>query len=153
MLVPIAITLHFLAAVIWVGGMFFAYMALRPVAAKLLEPPQRLTLWSNVFARFFPWVWGAIITLPATGYILIYQIWGGFSHVRLDIHLMHIIGWIMIFIFLHLYFALYKRLSHAVEAKTFEIAGKKLNQIRKLIAINLTLGLIVVIIATAGRYI
>lgn len=153
MLVPIAITLHFLAAVIWVGGMFFAYMALRPVAAKLLEPPQRLTLWSNVFARFFPWVWGAIITLPATGYILIYQTWGGFSHVSIDIHLMHIIGWIMIFIFLHVYFAPYKQLSHAVAAKTFEIAGKKLNQIRKLIAINLMLGLIVVIIATAGRHI
>ena len=35
----IAIPLHLLAAVIWVGGMFFAYMALRPVAASLLEPP------------------------------------------------------------------------------------------------------------------
>lgn len=153
MLVPIAISLHFLAVVIWVGGMFFAYMALRPVAATLFEPPQRLTLWSNVFARFFPWVWGAVVTLPVTGYVMIYETWGSFSHGRIDIHLMHIIGWIMIFIFLYVFFAPFKRLNHAVEEKTFELAGKQLNQIRKLIAINLTLGLIVVIIATAGRYI
>ena len=44
----IAIALHLLAAVIWVGGMFFAYMALRPAAASLLEPPLRLPLWSQV---------------------------------------------------------------------------------------------------------
>jgi len=40
----VAIPLHFLATVIWVGGMFFAYMALRSVAASLLEPAQRLPL-------------------------------------------------------------------------------------------------------------
>ena len=44
------LTLHLLAAVIWVGGMFFAYACLRPVAASLFEPPQRLTLWRSVFA-------------------------------------------------------------------------------------------------------
>ena len=55
---PIAITLHLLAAVVWVGGMFFAYVALRPVAASLLPPPLRLPLWSQTVARFFPWVWG-----------------------------------------------------------------------------------------------
>lgn len=39
---PLAITLHVLSAVVWVGGMFFAWMALRPVAASLLEPPPRV---------------------------------------------------------------------------------------------------------------
>jgi len=28
----VAISLHLLSAVIWVGGMFFAYVALRPAA-------------------------------------------------------------------------------------------------------------------------
>ena len=56
----IALLLHALAAVVWVGGMFFAHMALRPVAASLLEPPQRLALWVGVFSRFFPWVFVAI---------------------------------------------------------------------------------------------
>ena len=52
----LAITLHLLAAVIWVGGMFFAYMALRPATGSL-EPSIRLTLWSQTLKRFFPWVW------------------------------------------------------------------------------------------------
>ncbi len=51
---PLLIALHLLAAVVWVGGMFFAYMALRPVAATLFEPPQRLPLWTQTFTRFFP---------------------------------------------------------------------------------------------------
>lgn len=49
----LALVLHSLAAAVWVGGMFFAYMALRP-AAGALEPPQRLTLWRGTFDRFFP---------------------------------------------------------------------------------------------------
>jgi len=43
-LLAIAITLHTLSAVIWVGGMFFAHFALRPAANHLLEPPLRLFL-------------------------------------------------------------------------------------------------------------
>ena len=74
---PLTISLHALAAVIWVGGMFFAYMALRPVAAQLLEPPIRLELWSQTLAQFFPWVWLAVIALPATGYWIIFAVYGG----------------------------------------------------------------------------
>ncbi|WP_343074980.1 hypothetical protein [sulfur-oxidizing endosymbiont of Gigantopelta aegis] len=49
----LAFTLHLLSAVIWVGGMFFAHMILRPSAVEQLEPPQRLPLWVAVFGRFF----------------------------------------------------------------------------------------------------
>lgn len=48
--------IHLLAAIVWVGGMFFAYMVLRPAAVEVLEPPARLRLWNVVFRRFFPWV-------------------------------------------------------------------------------------------------
>ena len=70
---PIAISLHVLAAVIWVGGMFFAYMALRPVAAKLLEPAVRLSLWVRTLTRFFIWVWLAVIIVPVSGYWMIFS--------------------------------------------------------------------------------
>ena len=153
MLAPIAIAFHLLAAVVWVGGMFFAYMILRPVAGRLLETPIRLTLWSNVFARFFPWVWAASALLPLTGYLMIFQTWGGFGNVGIDLHLMHIIGWIMIVIFLFVFFVPFQQMTHAIEEKTFELAGKQLNRIRTLIGINLILGLTVTVIASAGRYI
>ncbi len=64
-MLPLAISLHLLSATLWVGGMFFAYCILRPIAAIQFEPPQRLTLWSEVFSKFFPWVWAAVILTSA----------------------------------------------------------------------------------------
>lgn len=144
--------LHVLSAVIWVGGMFFAYTCLRPAAALLLEPPQRLTLWANTFARFFPFVWIAVITLPLTGFLLMFAVWGGFSGAPLYVHLMSALGTAMALIFLHVYFAPYQRLRRAVASQTWQEGGKQLQQIRKLIALNLILGLLVVMIASGGRY-
>jgi uncharacterized membrane protein len=148
----IAITLHLLSVVVWVGGMFFAYMALRPVAASLLEPPLRMPLWSRTFERFFPWVWVAVVTLPATGYWMILKIFGGFGSLALYIHIMQGIGLLMIAIFLHVFFAPYRRLKAGVAAGDFAAAGKALGQIRQLIGFNLALGLALVIIASSGRY-
>ena len=44
---PINLFFHVAGIVIWVGGMFFAWMCLRPVAATQLEPPVRLMLWAG----------------------------------------------------------------------------------------------------------
>ena len=148
----IAVTLHVLAAVIWVGGMFFAYMVLRPVAATLLEPPLRLPLWSQTFARFFPWVWGAVVALPLTGYWMILGPLGGFANAPVYVHIMQTLGIAMIMIYLHVYFAPYRRLQHAVGKTDYALAGQQLAQIRRLIGINLTLGLVTIVIAVAGRY-
>jgi len=148
----IALPLHLLASIIWIGGMFFAYMALRPVAATLLEPPQRLPLWSQVFARFFPWVWIAIIVLPVTGLWMVYSVYGGFSQTGLYVHLMAGIGTLMILLYLHMFFSPYRRLNQALTTNQLPEAGKRLAQIRLIIAINLTLGLLVTVIASAGRF-
>jgi uncharacterized membrane protein len=147
----IAVTLHLLAAVIWVGGMFFAYVCLRP-AALALEPPQRMPLWAGAFARFFPWVWAAVAVLPASGYWMIFSVFGGMGQSGLYIHAMQGIGLAMIAIFLHVYFAPYRRFQRAVTAADFAAAGRALGQIRQLIAINLGLGLTTLVIASAGRY-
>ena len=57
---PLWLFLHLAGVVVWVGGMFFAYVCLRPVAAETLDPPLRLTLWVKVFERFFRFVWAAV---------------------------------------------------------------------------------------------
>ena len=145
--------LHVLSAVIWVGGMFFAYMALRPVAASLLEPPHRLNLWAQVFQRFFPWVWLAVLVLLVTGLWMLFGFFGGMAHVRLHIHLMLGIGLLMMLIFFHIYFAPFRRLKQAVAEKDWQTGGAKLGQIRMLVGLNLILGLLVVLIAAGGRYI
>lgn len=148
----IALALHVLSAALWVGGMFFAYQVLRPVAAEQLEPPARLKLWATVFSRFFPWVWLFVALLPATGYWLIFTFLGGMSAVGLHIHLMQSIGWIMILIYMHLFFAPFRRLREAVITEQWSVAGKQLNQIRQIVGINLLLGLLTLTIAAGGRY-
>jgi len=148
----IAIALHVLAAVVWVGGMFFAYVCLRPVAANLLDPPLRLPLWVHVFGKFFPFVWIAVIALPLTGYWMIFNVFGGMANSPLYIHVMNGIGSLMILLYLHVFFAPYKRLKQAVADQNWPVGGKSLAQIRVLIGINLTLGLIVILIASGGRF-
>ncbi|MGM0535880.1 MAG: CopD family protein [Pseudomonadota bacterium] len=148
----LAITLHVLAAVIWVGGMFFAWMILRPVAAELLEPPQRLTLWYRVFQRFFPWVWATVVLLLTTGLWMLFGVFGGMGSVGVHVHLMLVSGLAMMAIFLHIWFAPYPRLGKAVSAEDWAAGGRQLGQIRRLIGINLILGLATVAIAAGGRF-
>ncbi len=141
--------LHVLSVVIWVGGMFFAYMALRPVAAERLDPPQRLSLWEGVFSRFFPWVWGAVAAILGSGVYMMISMGMPPTHY---VSLMFVLGVVMMLLFAHVYFAPFKRLKRAVAAKDWPAGGAALGQIRKLIAINLSLGLITVTVATLGVY-
>ncbi len=143
LMMKVALFLHLLSAVVWVGGMFFAYLCLRPAAAAL-DPSARVTLWSATFERFFVWVWAAVILLPATGYWMLFQL-GGFAATGVHIHLMHALGIAMILVFLHVYFASYRRLRRAAVAGDVQTAASNLNQIRVLVAANLTLGLLIVL--------
>jgi uncharacterized membrane protein len=147
----IALVLHLLAATVWVGGMFFAYMVLRPVAAGTLEAPQRLTLWVRVFTGFFPWVWFAVISLLLTGYPLLFGVFGTMANAPIFVHLMQALGLIMMAIFAHVFFAPFRRLKRAVSAEDWEAGGRQLAQIRRMVGINLVLGLMVVVMAGGGR--
>jgi len=147
-----SVAFHLLAAVIWVGGMFFAYNALRPAAAQVLEPPLRLELWVQVFRRFFVWVWLSIGILLVTGYWMLFNYFGGFAGAGTHIHIMHGGGLLMVALYLHVFFAPYRRLKQAVIIQDYPLAGAQLNQIRQLVGLNTVLGLLVIIVASAGRY-
>lgn len=148
----LALALHMLFVVIWVGGMFFAYMALRPVAASLLEPPMRLQLWAGVFARFFPWVWAAVALILFSGLWIIFFHYNGMANVHWSVHTMLGLGIVMMLIFMHVFFAPYGRLKKAVTAQDWPAGGKALGQIRMLIGINLSIGIAVVVITIMGKY-
>jgi uncharacterized membrane protein len=147
-----SIAFHLLSAVIWVGGMFFAYNALRLAAAQVLEPPLRLELWVQVFRRFFIWVWLSIAILLVTGYWMVFNYFGGLASSGMHIQIMHGAGIIMVLIYLHVFFSPYRRLRQAVIVQDYPLAGAQLNQIRKLVGINTVIGLLVIIVASAGRY-
>jgi uncharacterized membrane protein len=147
---PILIALHILAAVVWVGGMFFAYMVLRPSAGPL-EAEARLQLWQRVFQRFFPFVWASIAVLLGSGYGMIFVDLGGLAGAPLFVHVMQALGIMMMMLFLHLYFGPWRRFSAAVTGSDFSEASKRLNQIRRIVAINLVLGLATIVVGASGR--
>ena len=150
-MITIALALHLLTALIWVGGMFFAIMVLR-LAVGELEPPVRAPLWGRVFQKFFPWVWTAVIILPLTGYWMIFVVWGGFANLPIHAHIMHGLGLIMIAVYLHLWFAPYRRFRAALAAEDIPTAGANLNQIRILVTVNLVIGLVNAVVGSTGRY-
>ena len=145
----VALLLHLLGVVVWVGGMFFAYMALRPVAAAMLEPPQRLSLWASVFGKFFPWVWLSIALILGSGLYMLMALSG--ASVPLYVLAMLVLGVVMMLIFAHVFFAAYKKLKRAVAEQAWPAGGAALGQIRMLIGINLSIGLITIVVAILGR--
>jgi uncharacterized membrane protein len=147
----IGVAFHVVAAVIWVGGMFFALMILRPSTGPL-DPPTRLALWQRVFAHFFLWVWAAVAVLLVSGFGMITWGFGGFAKIGTYVNVMMGLGIIMMLIYAHLYFAPWRRFRHAVAAGEWPVAAKYIDQIRLLVTINLVLGLITVVVGAAGRY-
>lgn len=131
--------------------MFFAYMVLRQ-SVRPLESAMRLALWHRVFRRFFPWVWASIVLLLVSGYSMMFLHFGGFAGAGIYIHLMQGTGILMMLLFLHLFFVPWRRFRHAVEREAFPEAAKELDQIRRIVAINLILGLLTVIAGASGRF-
>lgn len=139
--------LHVLAAVIWVGGMFFAYVALRPAAVEVLEPPARLRLWAATFRRFFPWVWAAVVAIVASGFHMM----GVLRAAPPYIVIMLLAGLTMAAIFAYIYFGPFSALKARCAAEDWKAAGVALARIRVLIGVNLTLGLLTAAVALLGR--
>lgn len=145
----IALMLHLFGIVVWVGGMFFAYMALRPVAAKLLEPPQRLALWSATLERFFRWVWAAVALVLASGFYMLSVI-SQSTRVLLYAYAMLYVGVAMALIFAYVVFSPHSALKRAVAATDWKAGAAALSRIRIAVAVNLSLGLLNIVIATVG---
>lgn len=144
------VALHALAAVIWVGGLFFLVGILRP-AASAVPLAERLPLLSSAMGRFFLWVWIAVIVLLVTGNTMIFAL-GGMGAVPLYIHLMQGLGWIMFLLFGHMFFAPWRRVRIALAAGALADASRAMNQLRFFATVNLAIGLVIVVIATGGRY-
>jgi uncharacterized membrane protein len=146
MIASALLALHLLCAVVWVGGMAFALLVLRPSLA-VLQPAQRLALHGQVFARFFRIVWHAMPLLLLSGYAMLFGIFGGFAGVNGAVHLMHLAGLVMAAVFVAIFFGPWKQLQSALQAEQQDVAAASVGAIRTLIVVNLVLGLVTVAIA------
>ena len=130
--------LHLAAAIVWLGGIAFMLFSLRPTAAELLAPPQRLPLIAQVLQRFFTGVWLAVAILLLTGLVMLLGV--GMKNAPVGWHLMLGIGMLMFALFGHLYFGPFRRLKLAVSASDWPEGGRRVGQIAKLAMVNLVLG-------------
>lgn len=141
--------LHLLAALIWVGGMFFAWMILRPAAVSVLEAPARLTLWAEVFRRFFQWVWLAVLVLPVSGMGMLHLRFAGFETAPRYVHIMIGLYIAMLALFLRIQLLQLPELRKAITAQNWPAGGEVLGRMRKLVGINLLIGMGLMLIAAA----
>lgn len=129
---------HLVAAIVWLGGMSFMLLALRPSLSVLEGPPHRLGLLVAVLGRFFAAVWIAVGVLLLSGAYM-------YGHADaqaapLGWHLMSGIGVLMFLIYGHLYFAPWRRLQRAVAAADWPAAAAQAASIARLVGVNFVLG-------------
>lgn len=141
------VLIHLLAVIVWVGGMFFAHVCLRPVAAAQLPPPQRLPLLVAVLGRFFAAVGVALLLLWGSGLVRFAQVGAA---IPAHWHAMLGLGSVMTVIFAVIVLRFYRRLRAAVAAQDWPQAGKAMNSIRLLVLVNLILGFATVAVAMLG---
>ncbi|HEY2620475.1 MAG TPA: CopD family protein [Acetobacteraceae bacterium] len=137
------LAVHVLCAVIWVGGMFFAYVVLRP-SLSVLEPIQRIALHTQVFRRFFLIVWHVMPLILLSGFAALFGLFGGPATAPWNISVMMLLGLIMSAIFLMIVFGPYARFRRSTDRATIVAS---MDRIRKLIAVNLVLGIVTVVVA------
>ena len=149
MLYAILKLLHVLSIVVWVGGMVFAGFFLRPAALQL-PPPQRVPLMHAALQRFFAAVVVAVLVVFVTGGWMIGRaaketVQAGLAfNIPLDWTLMAALGLLMMAIFAHIRFALFKRLDKAVTAQDWPAGGAALASIRTWVSVNLVIGVVII---------
>ena len=138
--------IHLTAAILWMGGMAFMLIALRPALMAQMEPPSRARLMAEVMRRFFAVVAVSVLALFATGGSLYAAAFRaaraatGVGMVPLGWNLMAVIGVVMMLIFGHIYFAGLTKFKRSVAADAWPLAAKTGAQIHTLVIVNFVLG-------------
>ena len=141
--------LHLLAIVVWIGGMVFAHFFLRPAALQL-ETAQRIRLMHGTLQRFFQAVLVSVVIVLASGLWMIGRVAKQTVQAGLDfsmpLHwtLMVSLGIVMMAIFGHIRFALFKRLDRAVQATDWSAGAAALGSIRLWVGVNLAIGVAII---------
>lgn len=144
-------TVHVLSVVVWIGGMVYAQFFLQPAVARL-DPQTRLQLMHDVMSRFFKAVLVASVLTLFSGVWMLGRVArqvvqsGGSFEMPLAWTVMAVLGTAMVAIFMHIRFALFRRLGRAVAASEWVAGGAALAQIRTWVSVNLGLGVLVLVV-------
>ena len=139
-------SIHLLAMFVWLGGMFFTLVCLRPALGVLEPPPLRLRLMNAVLRRFFAAVSWAAGLMLASGVLMLPR--GASSGVQPvpAITAMAALGVVMICVFVFVRLVPFRRLQAAIAESDAPGAAAALNGIRVLVVLNLAIGVAIVLI-------
>jgi uncharacterized membrane protein len=147
--IEIALFAHLLSVAVWVGGMVFAHFCLRP-GLEDLSPQLRLPVWEAVFGRFFNWIGVAVILIFVSGSFLLMELGG--ASAAWQLRTMAALGTLMMLIFGHIRFAVFPRIRRAVQAQRWPDGAQAVATVRKLVLLNIVLGVVTIGIAISSRY-
>lgn len=148
-------TLHLLSIIVWVGGMVFAHFFLRPALAEF-EPALRLRVMNAVLGRFFAAVLAAAsLALLSGGWMIGHvakrQVQSGVPfNMPLEWIVMAVLGLLMVLIFGHIRFVLYRKLGRAVTGADWPAGALALGKIRLWVMANLVLGVLIILVTLLG---
>ena len=147
MLYAILKTLHLLSIILWLGGMAFVLFFLRPALGPL-QPSARVTLMRDVLRRFFVAVSVSILVVLSSGLWMMGEFSAGAAStgVRMPMSwmVMATLGLLMMAVYGHVRFVLYKRLQRAVASSEWSAGGAALGSIRVWVLANLFIGLVII---------
>ena len=147
---------HLLGVIVWVGGMFFMLASLRPAAAEVLEPPARVRLMHAAMRHFFAAATIAALFVLLSGATLLALAHreagrsGLAFNMPLDWYAMIVLFFVMLAVFAHIRFVLFRRLSGAVATQSWPIAAAAIATIRWEVMLNLVIGVFIVVIVRLG---
>lgn len=143
--------LHLSAVVTWIGGMVFAHGCLRPAAAATLAPAQRLPLMAAALGRFFVLVGASLLVLWGSGIAMFVAHWRAGGRAPLTWNLMALIAAVMTAVFVLIVMRGHPRMRRALSDGALPQAAAALDEIRRLVVLNLVLGFLTLAVATLGR--
>ena len=149
--------IHLLAVIAWVGGMFFMLMCLRPAVHEVLEAPARVRLMHATLRRFLRIVALAALAVLVSGAAMIVLVWrdraaaGLAFNMPLDWYAMVVLFFVMLAVFLHVRLrAVPARRRGRWRPRPGPTAGAALGAIRWEVAINLVIGIFIVVMVRLG---
>lgn len=147
----VGLAIHLLAATVWIGGLFFIVLILRP-SARPLEAPVQLPLWTRTLARFLAWGWIGSIVLLASGFAMAFAGFGGLARAPVHVRAMMAIGIVAGAAYAYLTLGPWRRFRRAAALSDWAAAEKSLGPVFLLSGVTLALAIAAAVAGASGRY-
>ena len=149
-LFALSLVFHTLAAIIWVGGVFFVRTILLP-SLDGWEATERFAVLARVLPVFFRVIWGSVVVLLVTGYgVLLFGYSDGLGGGGVHVDIMQAVGWLLILAFAYLDWGPFRYFLRARAAGDMDRAEAKLVILRKGFSVTLGLGLLTAAVGATG---